>query len=276
MKPAIRHSLAGAFTRRPVPLSLLPERLREAIYFRCYFPVPTGLHGLFEAAPLAYARGMRMRLHATDVAHGCIALTGFVELRLTRRVAQLASEGGLLVDVGANAGYFSLVWAAARPDNRVLAVEPSPRNIALLEDNISRNGLAQRTRILPLALGRKSGRAWFDPGPPAQTGWGGLSLDVTGVEVEVARLDDVLGAREEVAVLKIDAEGADLWVLEGCEALLASRRIRRVFYEENRPRMAVLGILPGAGAVFLSRCGYRVAAMGDAGDDLVEWAAWLP
>ena len=78
-----------------------------------------------------------MRLRPGDVAHGEIAFLGFTELGLTRVVAERARQGGLLVDVGANWGYFTLLWLAARADNRVVAVEASPRNLEALRENLA-------------------------------------------------------------------------------------------------------------------------------------------
>jgi len=260
--------------KRPVLLRLMPDRLKEPAYYRRYSGERERWRALFAAAPLTYAPGITMELVPTDVAHGCIALTGFVELRLTRLVAGLAKEGGLLVDVGANAGYFSLVWAAARADNRAIAFEPSERNVALLRRNVARNGLDERVVVRPLALGRGTGTMAFDPGPADQTGWGGLSMSVTGTTVDVRRLDAVLEPNETVALLKIDAEGADAWVLEGCERLLVSGAVRRIVFEENLPRMAALGIAPGSAAAVLSRHGYATAPIGRATGELTEWEAW--
>jgi len=43
------------------------------------------------------------------------------------------------VDVGANAGYFSMWWLARYPDSKVVCVEPIPENFALLKRNAALN-----------------------------------------------------------------------------------------------------------------------------------------
>jgi len=107
-----------------------PLWLREKIYFHVIarnssLKTPGG--GNLEFAPV------RMKaLLPTDCGHRQIAWCGFYELDLSRRISSLAKTGGCLVDVGANAGYFSCIWAAANPLNEVYAFEPSPRNLAML------------------------------------------------------------------------------------------------------------------------------------------------
>ena len=71
-----------------------------------------------------------MDLVPTDVHHAAVAYTGEYEPGLSRRVAELGRAGGLFLDVGANAGYFTLIWLAANPDNRAICWEASPRNLA--------------------------------------------------------------------------------------------------------------------------------------------------
>ena len=50
----------------------------------------------------------------------------------------------------------------------------------------------------------------------------------------VVTLDEELKDVSFIDVLKIDTEGADTWVLEGAAFLLRQKRIRHVFFEENR------------------------------------------
>jgi FkbM family methyltransferase len=261
--------------RRPLPMRLLPPRLRLSMWARYYRQRRQTYAGLYEDACLEYAPGVRMRLQPGDVISDAIAFTGIYELALTRRVIELASRGGLLVEVGANLGYFSLLWGASSPRNSVIAIEASPRNIALLQSNVARNGLDARIRVLGIAAGAQPGRMTFDPGPADQTGWGGLSAAATpgSLSVDVVRLDDVIAPGDTVALLKIDAEGADTWILEGCSGLLARRAIGEIWFEQNRPRMRALGIPPERADARLRELGYEAHPEGDPAAEVVEWRA---
>ena len=77
------------------------------------------------------------------------------------------------MDVGANAGYFSLIWASLNLINKVLTFEASTRNVTLLKDNIEMNTLQDQIKLFPKVLGKESGILPFDLRPVEQTGCGG-------------------------------------------------------------------------------------------------------
>jgi hypothetical protein len=83
-----------------------------------------------------------MKLLPSDFMHGLIAFTGVYEQKMSKHIAQMARVGGTMVDVGANFGYFSLIWAAANIANIAMAFEASPRNVKFLQDNVDSNRLS--------------------------------------------------------------------------------------------------------------------------------------
>ena len=192
-----------------------------------------------------------------DVISGNIAFHGFYDLALSRRIVQLAQKRSVFVDVGANMGYFSLLWAGSTPSGRVIAFEAAPRNIMLMKNNVSKNRLADRITLVPKAAGKHLGTIAFDAGPADQTGWGGISAAVssTTIDVPLVRLDQEL-PDSLIDVLKIDVEGADTWVLFGCEALLREKRIGTIFFEQNEGRMEALGIDSKEAQTFLRDLDY--------------------
>lgn len=257
---------------RPLALRILPARAALSLWARFYRGTHEHRVGLYRGARLRYATAVRMDLVPGDVISDSIAFTGVYELPVTRRVAELATGGGLFVDIGANLGYFGLLWAAANPGNRCLALEPSARNIELLRRNVSLNGFDSRIEVVPHAAGWASGRLRFDPGPADQTGWGGFAMD-GGVEVEVVRVDEMLPDGTPIALLKIDVEGADAWALMGCDRLLKARLVREVWFEQNKPRIRALGISENAAQDYLTSVGYTARPLSDPALDVVEWRA---
>jgi FkbM family methyltransferase len=220
-----------------------------------------------------------MDLLEGDEGHGQMAFTGFYELKLSRYLRRLGKSGGLMVDVGANYGYFSLIWAAQKSTNRVIAYEASPRNQPALRTNIAKNHFSDRITLKPLAAGKQSGKLGFHLGPEEQTGWGGFALDGPRekmVEVPVVRLDEDLADAPSIDVLKIDTEGADTWVLEGVEGFLREKKIRHIFFEEHKGRMEKLGIPPGNATAYLLAMGYSVFRMDGGVESLVcEYHAFI-
>lgn len=259
---------------RPFLMRILPERFRVSALHRFYRPDDPRWRHLFAEAELRSAPGIKVVLLATDFMHAEIAFTGAYERELTRRLVALAERGGVLVDVGANIGYFSLIWAARNPSNRVFAFEAAPRPAELLKRNVARNGLADRVIVHSMALDAETSVMHFDPGPEALTGWGGLSLsaDANTIEVQVQTLDETLPGAA-IDLLKIDVEGADTWVLFGAERLLAEKRIKQIAYEQNHPRMQQLGIDEAAAAEYLKRLGYRAEPLAGRDENVVNWLA---
>ncbi len=259
----------------PLKIELYLDDLRMAAYDRLYggkrFPDPL----LYRQAKLRYAPGVKMELLPGDIISKCIACTGVYELPLTRRVTELGRKGGTFIDVGANLGYFSLLWAAAKPGNKCIAFEPSPRNIDILRRNVSRNGFESQIDVITAAAGRASGRLRFDPGPVEQTGWGGFAdREAPGtIEVDVVRIDQVVPADAPIAMLKVDIEGADAWAIMGCEQLFLAKMVQEIWFEQNKPRMQSLGIPANTCQEFLQSVGYLPFSHGDVSDDLVEWSA---
>jgi FkbM family methyltransferase len=260
---------------RPIAMRLLPASLREIAWARWYRHRWQRWRHLFDDADLADSPGIHMTLVPGDIISSSIAFTGRYEPAFTAELLALAAPGGLLVDVGANLGYFSLLWVAARPGNRTESFEASPRVLPLLRANVARNGFQDRIHIVAAAAGRERSELGFDVGPDDQTGWGGLSPSIAGmsVRVPVERVDDVVGESARVALLKIDVEGAELWVLQGCERLLRSRLIDVIWYEQNRPRQQSLGIPDNACATFLASCGYEARLAGGNAGALTDWIA---
>jgi FkbM family methyltransferase len=260
---------------RPALLGILPGRFREHAYFRRYHTRHAAWRQLFARAPLALCSEIAMYdLIPGDVISGCIAFNGFYEWGLAKLIAQHAAKGGLLVDVGANMGYFSLLWAGLNRSNKVVAFEASPRNVELLRNNVKKNHLEDRIAVVPKAAGDHAGAVPFEAGAVEQTGWGGISAgsSATSISVPMARLDDYL-PDTQIDVLKIDTEGADTLVLFGCENLLKNRKIKVIYFEQNRSRMQQIGLAEGEAPQFLQSLGYQCYCIGGSEEEWVAYSA---
>ena len=260
---------------RRIAAAVLPESVKAFVRRRAVDPLAERFRS-YRGVALRYAPGARMDLVRGDGISDAIARNGVWEPDVTRELLALAAGGGTFVQVGANLGYFPLLWAAARPDNTAYAFEPVERNVGLLRRNVRQSGLVDRVHVLPVAAGGKTEIAWFDDGPTEQTGWGGLAGASTQygsrTSVVVVRLDDLFPDRV-IDVLMVDTEGADTWVLAGAERLLREKRVRALYYEQNKPRMRLLGIPEGESERFLERVGYRPVRMSDPAADVAEWRA---
>jgi FkbM family methyltransferase len=138
-------------------------------------------------------------------------------------------DDGVLVDAGANWGYFPL-FLAARSGFRghILAVEPFPASAAALAGVIAATGIGHLVEPLAIALGAAPGRAAMSA--EVFTGNNRISRD-GAVEVPVETLDRVVAARklDRLGLLKIDVEGAEADVIRGAAQTIARHRPVIVF-----------------------------------------------
>ena len=244
-----------AYTRKF--LKIFPPQLRASIFYRLFFKNASLRTYLFRQAPLSFLPDIKMDLCPSDKSHQQIAYTGFFEMHLSEIFMELAHKGGFFIDVGANYGYYSLLWAGASKSNKVLSFEAVRDNYNALSHNAAANHFESQIQVQNKALGKSSGHMKFDTMDNDQTTWGGLTnAEGSGFDVTVHRLDELIVNEKSIEVLKIDVEGADTWVLYGAERLLKERCIKNIFFEENNERQQQLGIKPEDAKVFLSDLGY--------------------
>jgi FkbM family methyltransferase len=198
--------------------------------------------------------------------HGC--WLGSYEAEKQRKIIEFIRPGMVCWDVGANVGFYTLLFAElVSGGGRVFAFEPFRPNVELLRRHVEMNRY-QNVRIFPCALGGFDGEAKFDPGSGASMGHiatGGL------LKVPCSRADTLLTAGEVEApdVIKIDVEGAEAELLCGARELLRIRRpIIFLATHGDSVHARCLDLLGAAG--------YQVTAIGGGdpkgSDELIAWS----
>jgi FkbM family methyltransferase len=148
-------------------------------------------------------------------------LTGRYEPEHSRVFAERVAPGDVVVDVGAHAGYYTLLAASlAGPGGGVWAFEPDPRNCSCLRRQVSMNRLANVV-VEEAAVADRVGRQPFRFGSGSGTGFLGVNGDI---DVRTVTLDSVLAGRVRPTLVKIDAEGAEARVLDGAREILDTAR----------------------------------------------------
>lgn len=137
-------------------------------------------------------------------------------------------------DIGANAGWFTLL--AARADaSHVYAFEPNPNMFGLLRDNVAVNGLSEVVTCLDYALGAEDGHAYLNliDGYPGSNSLLGSAAE-NRVMVSVRKLDTVwTGLEKGPRVLKIDVEGFEPLVVKGGRETIRAPETQALFIEYN-------------------------------------------
>ena len=154
---------------------------------------------------------------------------GHYELEIQNTLKRELKAGGVVYDVGANAGFFTLIAARlVGPAGRVFAFDPAPENCESISEQVELNGYAPFCTAVQKAVGGKAGRATFsfDASGSTTGHLGGAQGGERSVEVEVTTLDDAAAAYGAPTFIKLDVEGAEGDVMAGARRLLSSGAAR--------------------------------------------------
>jgi FkbM family methyltransferase len=162
------------------------------------------------------ANPLRVHVHDADDKHISTSILerGEWEPFETAVVSRLVRAADLIVDAGANIGWYTMVSASLGA--RVIACEPLPANAALLRVNVEANGFGPNVEVHECALGRAAGVATLALSTDNQ---GDHRVMVgptkrTSVSVQVSTLDALLAGRRPT-LIKIDTQGSEVAILEG-------------------------------------------------------------
>jgi FkbM family methyltransferase len=217
--PRAAGALLGVLHRVP------GSRARIAVGTHVATPFALGVDG---SLVVPIVGGGRLAVSTADVTGRTLAVSGVWEPAVTAVVRSLVRPGDVVVDVGANLGYFTVLASRlVGPAGRVIAVEASPRTYRALVANVERNGLAN-VRALAVAAGAEEGEAeLFDVSDGTNAGAASMRRDpvahdlgaagVTRVAVPMRPLTALVAADEwpRVGLVKIDVEGYEEDVLRG-------------------------------------------------------------
>ncbi len=147
--------------------------------------------------------------------------TGQFEPDETRIVTQILPFVDIVVNVGANIGYYCCI--ALSQEKRVIAFEPMEFNLRYLFRNIRANGWESQIEIYPMALSNQIGMIKIYGGGPIASlvkGWAGVP-ERYATYVPTTRLDDVLDLRLQgkKCLFLVDIEGAEHLMLEGAYSI---------------------------------------------------------
>ena len=172
---------------------------------------------------------------------------------------QLVRPGMQVVDVGANVGLYSLLLAQLTgKSGRVYSFEPEPNLFATFAGNCATN-LADNVVPFQCALGASKGRSAFRRSSlnSGNNSLGENSAGADCVEVEVARLDDVLPVRT-VDLIKLDVQGHELAALKGMTDVLASSPNVLLLFEFWPAGLRAAGTTPEELLTFLGERGFLI------------------
>jgi len=189
---------------------------------------------------------------------------GAYEPHVTSVFSRELKPGMNVIDIGANIGYFTMLAAKlVGPNGSVMAIEPNPINVKLMEASRRTNSLDNVT-IVQAAAGRGLGllmlNTSFSNGTTA-----GLSADLVSLldatTVPCLVIDDLVPADRHVDFVKIDVEGAEYNALFGAQKTI--RRCKPTIVSEFGPAgmPGISGVTGPEYLQFLLGFGYDISVI---------------
>ena len=189
--------------------------------------------------------GHKMYVNPQDDISKSLIMHGSYERYTTELFKKCLEKGMVVVDIGAHIGYYTLIAAdIVGESGKVFAFEPDPYNYSLLIKNVEVNGYKN---IIPIqkAVSNKVGitRLFLFLGA---SGWHSI-YEVPGwrksIEIETVTLDEFF-ENEKIGIIKMDAEGAEMAILQGMKKQIEKNDKLKIFAEFNPLLLKVAGYSP--------------------------------
>ena len=134
---------------------------------------------------------------------------------------KIARPGMRIFDIGGNIGYYPLMeLALLKGTGALIAVEPSPSNVALLKKNLRLNGY-ENVPVIEAAVSGKPGKRTFYVSEQSNLGTfhpdGSAAKTLTGgsIEVETTTVPLLVEKYGKPDLMRMDVEGHEVEILDG-------------------------------------------------------------
>ena len=179
-----------------------------------------------------------------DLSSCSLIVNGAHEVPLTKYLIENVKPGQIVLDIGANIGYFTaLLGCLVGPSGHVVAYEPNPRVYPFLMENLSLYNIKDRVTVLQKAAHAAAGRIKLYV---ADRFLGNTSIHqhdadyfskfydtVSEIEADAEPLDANLERFAQIDLVKLDIEGGEYHALLGMRELLAREAVGTIVMEIN-------------------------------------------
>jgi len=210
----------------------------------------------------AEVQGNKMFLDSKDSL--LFSIIGAYEPFETELVKKEIKKGDVVLDLGANIGYYTLIFAKLVGEKgKVFAFEPEPDNFALLKKNVEINGY-KNVVLVQKAVSNKTGKLKLYL---CKDNTGGHSIHPfespqdgnQSIEIEATRLDDYFKTYDgKIDFIKMDIQGAEKEAVQGMSSLLKKNKNVKVVSEFWPSGLKQGGIEPEEYLELLTGFGFKL------------------
>ena len=180
-------------------------------------------------------------------------------------VKELLQPGQTVLDIGANIGYYTLLFShLVGPAGRVIAFEPDPNNYALLQRNIADNN-CENVTAHQLAVGARKERLKLFQcagNNGMHRAYQSICCGDDFVSVDAVVLDQFLAQGPAIDFIKMDIEGFELFALQGMSHLL-EKHSPTIFVEFSPSALAEAGVTTTSFIRFFADRDYAISRVAD-------------
>jgi len=209
----------------------------------------------------AIVQGSKMFLDPDDRLE--LSINGVYGEYETQIMKNHIKKGDVVIDVGANIGYFTLLYSRLVGEKgKVIAFEPEPKNFELLKKNIEINNY-DNVIIEQKAVSDSNGTLnLFLADNMANHKIYQLSESYDkSIPIESVILDDYLkehNLTDKINFIKIDVEGAEYNVFNGMKSVIAQSKNLKIFTEFMYRLIKISGSEPKDIVKILQDCGFTI------------------
>jgi FkbM family methyltransferase len=185
-----------------------------------------------------------------DLTWDSIYFDGTYETGTLKIIKKIVRKDDVVLDIGANLGWYTVHIAKLLPIRLCYSFEPVPEIFERLERHCSINLVNHKVVLNRFAIGEKSGIIKLHTFPDLPNGHSSISTlgrdKFTTSDAPMCTLDGFINNLniDKIDLIKMDVEGAEMLVLNGSERLLAAPNPPIWIIELNIETSASFGYAP--------------------------------
>ena len=239
-------------------LHLIPGNIIERLYSSKFRHILLSLYGYLSKNEHLKVHSIfgdtLMEIDLSKPGERAIPFNAF-ESTITQNFLDIVKEGGIVFDVGAWIGYYTLL--AARKAEKVVAIEADETNCQRIRRNADLNKFSNIV-ILNIAVGDKSSQGILLEG--SDSSMNKIASADLGRTIRIEPLDDIIHRMNinEINLLVMDIEGYEYLGLKGLQNSFSSGIIKNLICEIHPRMLKENGVSENNILDLLSTHGYKV------------------
>lgn len=172
-----------------------------------------------------------------------LLLFGEREIEHKIMLERIIKKNMTILDIGANIGYYAIMELKLMNNSgKLICIEPSKKNVALLKENLQLNNYLDEVEIHNKAVSDKNGKKSFYISKHSNlntfhnTGSGKKFLDGKKIVVETITVQKLMN-RRKLDLIRMDVEGHEVKILNSLLSLIKNRKtVPKIIFETHISR----------------------------------------